>query len=139
MAKIEDILGNLQSGTNEDGKNIPTITVDDQSEPGEVVSGLMRYFGDDDERNAVKVIYMKEQAGIITRNALYNLVSVSNKGIGSFEPLILPGRPEFKPMVFRCPIAGCDESELVIHVTPGSVRRCPKHPDTEMELARESG
>ena len=137
MAKVEkmdDILGKLVPDAGVGDAKIPSVLLDESADSGSVISGLMHYFGEDDAREAVEVLVNGQPSGFMTRNALYDLVSVREKGIGSLEPAFLPGQSDYLLLALHCPVAGCTESELIIHYEPGLRRKCPKHPNVFMEL-----
>jgi len=134
MTNKSDIFEKLVSDLGDNYKKIPSVLLDESDESGKVLSGLMNYFGEDDTREAVEILIKGKQVGFMTRDALYDLVSVSEKGIGSLEPTFLLGMSDFKLLELHCPEPGCTEFEFIIHYDAGLRRKCPKHPNVFMEL-----
>ena len=112
-----------------------TLAVAPDTPARDVVDLLTEYFGEDDERSAVKLVVGGKEIGYLHRQHLYAVATASEKGIGSSDYGTLPGRPNYRLIRLRCPVDGCTQALLVTSFDEDDPPRCEVHSARSMEIA----
>ena len=69
------------------GEELPLLRLDDDAE----LPGVVAWFGADRARRAVRLLVRGEEAGVLDRTEVYELVSTQSMGYGDADAAILPG------------------------------------------------
>jgi hypothetical protein len=111
-----------------------TVELDSAVPDSQVLDGLKRYFGEDDEREAIMLVVDGEEIGYLLRSDLYHYQGPAFRSIATGQHATLPG-VSFDLLQLRCPVYGCRYSPLVMLFDEDDPPRCKVHPDTAMEIA----
>ncbi len=134
MSKFEQLMG-MASEKSSFYKPIDiTIAVDDERVAEQAVQILIEFFGEDDERESVRVVSQGNEIGYLTRTDLYTFVDSTTKGVGIGDHGILPGSGEFRIIELYCPQLGCEQRLLVVSFDEDNRQYCPMHKNTAMEI-----
>jgi hypothetical protein len=113
-----------------------TVVIPWEAEIPAMLVELFEFFGEDRSREAVRLVARGKDAGLLPREALYEVVELSDKGLGTSAGADLPGtvRPG-RVLRLCCPVAGCGEPPVLAMdvLDPPS---CPHHPDRKLEPCR---
>jgi len=108
------------------------IAIDNEKMAEEAVPVLMRFFGEDDNRQVVCLLSGGQRIGYLVRDDLYGFVADSLKSVGHGDHSLLPGSADFKLLELRCKRKNCKERMAVILFDEDHPPKCPKHPDVNM-------
>ena len=101
-------------------------------ERDEDVPGLVAWFGEDRSRESVALVLRGEDAGLLLRSDVYELMSTrSMGGFGDSARSGLPGETvAWRTIVLECPEAGCEESPVyAVAFDPRRPPHCRLHPE----------
>lgn len=123
-------------------KSIPTasesevtleLRPDDTAEV--IVKGLKDYFGRDDQRKSIRIVFDDGEIGWLQRKSLYKLASLSSKGLGDSDGMDIPTPSPTHVELIRlcCPQVGCDSVRLVTRFKEDNPPRCKIHKSISME------
>jgi hypothetical protein len=134
MADFEELVAQAAEGSYDPGQQVPTVLVGaaELTEGAEgVVGGLVGYFGEDDERQGVRLVVAGRAAGYLHRSDLYAFVGSIRRGYGSSDVFFPPGptRPVLRTAC--CPVDGVEF--MVTRFDPDHPPTCPDH-DEPLEL-----
>lgn len=88
------------------------------------VALLIAWFGADPTRAAARIAIRGEDAGVIEREALYELVAGRTLGWGDSIGATLPGDPDWEPIELRC---DAGHTVWVLSFDPADPPECPDH------------
>ena len=135
MADIRDLMARAATGSYDPGQPVPTLLM----RPAELDAGaedvvriLVGYFGEDDERQGVRLMVGGEVAGYLRRSDLYAFVTAVSRGHGSSDAYFAPGSTRPVLRTARCPV---DAAEfMVARFDAADPPTCPDHNES-LELA----
>ena len=108
---------------------LPLLRLDDDT----AAQGLVAWFGADPDRRAARLVIAGEDAGVLDREALYELVADRTLGWGDAIGASLPGDPDWELTELHCPIPGCPHSPVyAVHYDPAAPPHCDEHEDEEL-------
>ena len=102
MADLDELLARAAAGSPDPGRPVPTVVVGAE----DVVRTLVQYFGEDDERQAVRLVVDGTAAGYLRRADLYAYVGSVTRGFGSSDAYFAPGPTRPVLRAARCPVDG---------------------------------
>ena len=135
MADLRDLVARAATGSYDPGQPVPTVVVG-PAELAEGADGVVRilvgYFGEDDERQGVRLMVSGEVAGYLRRSDLYSFVRAVTRGYGSSDAYFAPGSTRPVLRTARCPV---DRAEfMVARFDAADPPTCPDHNES-LELA----
>jgi hypothetical protein len=133
MLSLDDLKAKARQTTAVAGVT-DTLVLDAHVPAEQMVSGLMQYFGEADERKAIRLTADGEEMGYLRRADLYGYEKSTLKGIGIGDYSTIPGTPDFRMLRLRCPVAGCPYRPLVMVFDEDNPPQCEVHPGTAMEI-----
>ncbi len=101
-----------------------------------VMKELIKYFGESDEREAIRLYVDGKYVGFLPRINLYGFVGTTYKGVDTSGYAVLPGSPNFHCIELQCPVGGCQFKMFVMHLDEDDLPMCPVHPDQTMEIKK---
>ena len=112
---------------------VPIVRIRESEHPGRVVAALQEYFGTDDDRQCVGVIFDTGVNGFLLRSDLFDFTTETKRGLGDFDSGSLPGDPADVQFIrLKCPVGGCHEILLVTSFDATEAPKCPAHPGSQM-------
>ena len=119
---LDDIL----SCTRPLDEEAPVLRLDRDEE----VAGLVAWFGEDRARGAVRLVVRGQDAGILLRTDLYELLRTRPMGFGSAGHAVLPGMStHWRALELHCPEPDCPESPVFALTYDGArPPHCRLHP-----------
>jgi len=133
MFTIDDLKARAQAPKVVVGNADFTLMLDSNAVVEEVIIGLSAYFGEDNERQAIRLIVQGKEIGYLTRTGLYEFIELAERGIGDADNALLPGRPAYRLIELHCPFQGCESRMLVTSVD--NLPACPVHAGVRMEIS----
>jgi hypothetical protein len=113
-------------------ESLPLLRLDADEDAG----GLIAWFGADSGRAAAQVVIAGEDAGVIERADLYELVAGRTLGWGDSIGATLPGEPSWDPVELVCPVADCPQSPLwALSYDPAAPPVCAIHAGSALQRA----
>src|SRR5687768_1798631 len=111
MADLEELVARAAEGSYDPGRPVPTVLVGtaelaERSE--DVVRCLVGYFGEDDERQGVRLVVSGRTAGYLHRSDLYRFVGSIRRGYGSSDVFFAPGPTRPVLRTASCPVDGVE-------------------------------
>ncbi|GAA4360553.1 hypothetical protein [Angustibacter luteus] len=87
------------------------------------------WFGEDDDRSALRLVVDGIDRGVLRRTAAYALVGSSDRGtLGAGDHATLPGHSvEYVVLRLHCPHEGCQVSGLALSYDPDDPPTCSVH------------
>lgn len=134
MLTLDVLKAKAQQTISPPGEEDVTLLLDSDEDVESAVKDLFKYFGEDDKRQAIRLIVRGEEVGYLRRTDLYDFVPMETKGIGSSDHFKLPGEPRFRLFQLRCPIKDCTYRLLVMYFDKDNPPKCAIHPDENMEI-----
>lgn len=134
MANFEELVARAAEGSYDLGRPGPTVLVGtaELAEGAEGVVGcLVGYFGEDDERQGVRLVVGGRVAGYLHRSDLYAFVGSTRRGYGSSDVFFAPGPTRPLLRTASCPVDGVEF--MVARFDPDDPPTCPDH-DEPLEL-----
>lgn len=105
------------------------LVITSANEPDAVVDYLQGWFGDDEARSGLRLLFDGTDRGVLHRATAYDLVSISDRGtLGAGGHATLPGHSvEYVPLSLHCPEPGCQVHATALSYDPDDPPRCAVH------------
>lgn len=134
MLTFDDLRAVARPSSGKAGSIDAKLEVHPSTHVGSLVDLLTQYFGEDDTRDAIKLVIGGDEIGFLHREDLYAMASSSQKGIGASDYGALPGMPNYRLIRLRCPVPGCPHRLLVTIFDEEDPPKCSIHPERSMEI-----
>lgn len=122
MLTLDDLKAKAQHNPTDRCKDEIAIMINSDADVKDVINGMSKYFGEDDKRQAVRLIVEGEEIGCLVRSDLYDFIPLSKKGIDDSGNAQLPGNSKFRLVQFYCPY--CTNSQTVMIYGEASLPKC---------------
>nr|QNO48414.1 hypothetical protein DLCBDOIA_00007 [Methanosarcinales archaeon ANME-2c ERB4]QNO48499.1 hypothetical protein AFGHNAJH_00003 [Methanosarcinales archaeon ANME-2c ERB4] len=134
MIRLDDLKAKTHQNLRSEGGEEIAIMLDSDAKVKAAIQGLIKYFGEDEDRKAVRLIVKGEESGWLTRSHIYDFVTFSAKGIGGGDDASIPGEYHYHIMHLYCPVEGCMEGFGVMIFDEDNPPKCPVHRDVSMVI-----
>src|SRR4029434_2042852 len=134
MSTLDDLKARAERRASFPGGQVVTVSLKSDADAQSVVAHLEQYFGQDDERQAIRLVIEGQAVGNLARADLYDLVAMTSKGTDAAAGMILPGEAHFVLLAVCCRSPGCNERMWVMLFNDADIPPCASHPDIRMEL-----
>jgi hypothetical protein len=118
-----------------EGEQVATLVIDDPDAAQAALDGALAYLGAGRSRRTLRLVIEGTEVGYLDRSDLYGNVELRSKSPGDAAHAGLPGRPRYRSIQLRCPVAGCPANPILTATYDEEApRTCPAHPGTVLEL-----
>lgn len=125
MVNVDELVARAGEGSYQPRGTEPTLVVGTGEPADEVVRALAEYFGEDDDRTAVRLVVAGTPAGYLQRAHLYSFAGTLQRGFGSSDVFFTMGQGRSTLRTARCPVDGSEF--MVSRFDPDDPPTCPDH------------